>query len=304
MTLVSARLAYDVSSDVSSIVAAARPRRAAAAGVACLCALLLLILLSVAAPASADDYRVGPRDVIEIVVVGETDLTGKYTVRTDGSFEFPLVGTVKVAGLTAAEVESRLRQLLGDGYLRNPQVSAKVLDFESQRVFVGGDVGKPGHVQLTGPLTLLEVLTQAGGVERTAGDEVVVLRQSDQHGAITGPVVAGQPGVQEIARVSLDDLQSGRAKDNVVLKNGDTIFVPKAGFIYVKGAVKNPGPFQFQRGFTVMEAINAAGGETKEGKPGAAEIERIVDGQRKTLKTKPTDPLKAGDTVIVPTRWF
>jgi polysaccharide biosynthesis/export protein len=264
----------------------------------------LAALVLLAPGASADEYRVGARDLLEIVVVGESELSGKYTVRADGSFEFPLVGTVKIGGLTATEIETRLRQLLGDGYLRYPQVSVRVLDFESQRIFVGGDVAKAGNVRLTGSLTLLEALAQAGGVEPTAGSDVFVLRRFTDGGPITGPVVAGQPGVREIARVSLEDLQSGRATDNVGLQNGDTIFVPKAGSIYVKGAVNNPGPLPYQRGLTIMEAINAAGGETKEGKPASAEIERIVGGEKKRLKTKPTDPLKPGDTVIVPTRWF
>jgi polysaccharide export outer membrane protein len=264
-----------------------------------ICGVVLRPLVAV-----ADDYRIGPRDVLEIVVVGETELTGKYTVRSDGSFEFPLVGTVKAAGLTAAEVETQLRKMLGDGYLRNPQVTAKVLEFESQRVFVGGEVRKPGNVQLTGALTLLEALTQVGGVDRTAGTEVIVLRRTDPNATSGGPAVAGQAGVTEVARVSLDDLQAGIAKDNVDLRNGDTIYVPKGGTVYVKGAVKNPGAIPFQHGLTVMDAINAAGGETKEAKQDHASIERVVDGQKTRLKTKPTDLLKAGDTVVVPTRWF
>jgi polysaccharide biosynthesis/export protein len=271
---------------------------------ACLGALIVAALAMLSAVVWADDYRVGPRDVLEIVVVGETDLTGKYTVRTDGSFEFPLVGTVKAAGLTAGEIEAQLRKLLSEGYLRNPQVSAKVLEFESQRIFVGGEVRKPGNVQLTGALTLLEALTQAGGVERTAGTDVVVLRRTALAAADAGPVVAGQPGVKEVARVSLDDLQAGSARDNVALQNGDTIFVPKGGFIWVKGAVKTPGALPYQRGLTVMEAINTAGGETREGKAEKATIIRVVDGQTTTLKTKPTDVLQPGDTVLVPSRWF
>jgi polysaccharide export outer membrane protein len=254
----------------------------------------------------ADDYRVGPRDVLEVIVVGESDLTGKYMVRADGSFEFPLIGTVKVAGLTAAEIETRLRDRLADGYLRNPQVSARVLDFESQRIFVAGDVAKPGDVPLTGSLTLLEALTKAGGVTTTAGPEVLVLRRSGQPAGTPagGPVLSGQAGVEEVAHVPLAALQSGRAAENVALRAGDTVFVPRAGVIYVTGEVRSRGPLPYQRGMTVMEAINAAGGETSEGNRKGATIERIVDGKTQKLKAALTDPLQAGDTVNVPRRWW
>jgi polysaccharide export outer membrane protein len=250
----------------------------------------------------ADDYRIGPRDVLEVVVVGESDLTGKYTVRTDGSFEFPLLGTVKVSGLTTADVEARLKQQLATGYLRNPQVSVKVLDFASQHIFVAGEVAKAGDVALAGSLTLLEALMKAGGPSANAGPEVVVLRHTGQSAATPGPAMAAQPGVQEIARVALDDLLSGRAKDNLLLQDGDTVFVARAGLIRVIGRVKKPGEMPYQRGMTVTDAINAAGGETDDGK--GAEILRKVNGQDQTLKAKPHDLLQPGDTVTVRRRWW
>jgi polysaccharide export outer membrane protein len=250
----------------------------------------------------ADDYRIGPRDVVEVVVVGESDLTGRYTVRTDGSFEFPLLGTIKVSGLTTADVEARLKQMLAAGYLRNPQVSVKVLDFASQHIFVAGDVAKAGDVPLAGSLTLLEALMKAGGPTASAGPEVVVLRHSGQSAATPGPVMATQPGVQEIARVVLEDLLSGRAKDNLLLQDGDTVYVPRAGLIRVLGRVKKGGALPYERGMTVRDAINAAGGETDEGK--GAEIERKVNGQTQRIKAKPQDLIQPGDTITVGKRWW
>jgi polysaccharide export outer membrane protein len=285
-------------------VARAERRRRARQLVICLCtAWTVLVTLGGSLHAAApDEYRIGPRDVVEVLVWGQPELSGKYTLRSDGAFEFPLVGDVKVAGLTASEVEARLRQLLGDGFLTSPQVTAKVIEFNSQRVFVVGEVGKGGEVKLTGSLTLLEALSQAGGVEQTAGTDVVVLRQSGESQS-TGPLAVGQPGVQELARVSLDDLQAGRAKDNVVLNDGDTIFVPKAEVVYVTGEVLKPGPLTYEHGLTVLEAISLAGGTTKLGS-NKARIIRIVDGQQKELKTKLTDLLQPGDIVRVPTRLF
>lgn len=259
---------------------------------------------------STPEYRVGPRDVIEVLVWGQPDLSGRYTLRTDGAFEFPLVGDVKVAGLTVAEVEAHLRKLLGDGFLASPQVSAKVVEFKSQQVFVSGEVTRQGAVQLTGTLTLMEALFQAGGAATTAGGEVIVLRRANTEAsgsdtaAATGPLVAGQPGVQEFARVALDELQSGRAKDNITLHDGDTIFLPKGGVVYLIGEVLKPGTMPFERGLTVMQAISAAGGVTDRGAEGKSRITRIVNGQRQELKAKPTDLLQPGDIVKVPSRWF
>jgi polysaccharide export outer membrane protein len=271
--------------------------------------LLLLGMIAGAFPgsiavAAADEYRIGPRDVIEVVVWGQPELSGKYTLRGDGAFEFPLIGDVKVAGLTAAEVETRLRDMLGNGYINSPKLSAKVIEYNSQRVFVVGEVGKGGEVKLTGALTLLEALSQAGGVEKTAGPEVVVLRRPENSGPANGPLVAGQAGVTELARISLDDMQTGKAKDNVALKDGDTIFVPKAQQVYVTGEVVAPGALTYVRDLTVIQAISLAGGTTKLGSDKKARIVRIIDGEKKELKAKLTDVLQPGDIVKVPTRMF
>jgi polysaccharide export outer membrane protein len=181
-----------------------------------------------------------------------------------------------------------------------------VLEFKSQQVFVSGEVARQGAVQLTGTLTLMEALFQAGGASPTAGGEVVVLRRATAGTAapITGPLVAGQPGVQEFARVALDELQSGRAKDNITLSDGDTIFLPKGGVVYLVGEVLKPGTLPFERGLTVMQAISAAGGTTDRGAAGKARITRLVNGERQEMKTKPTDLLQPGDILKVPSRWF
>lgn len=265
-----------------------------------------LVFFATSASAALPEYRLGPHDVIEILVWGQPDLSGKYTLRTDGAFEFPLIGDVKVSGLTVAEVEAHLRKRLGEGFLTSPQVSAKVLEFKSQQVFVSGEVGRQGAVQLTGTLTLLEALFQAGGAASTAGGEVVVLRRSANAGAepSNGPLVAGQPGVEELARVALDELQAGRAKENIVLHDGDTIFIPKGGVVYLVGEVLKPGALPFERGLTVMQAVSAAGGATDHGAPGKARVTRMVNGQRQEVKAKLTDLLLPGDIVRIPSRWF
>lgn len=275
--------------------------------------LLLLVLTltwaptvrAVGAQASAGpaDYKLGPGDVIEVVVFGEAELSRKYTVRPDGGFEFPLVGAVKAAGMTARDVEQHLHDKLAEGFLNNPQVTVKVLEFNSQQVYVIGEVTTAGPVPMTRRLTVLEALSRAGGVTKNAASYVAVLRL-DTPGVEGAPVMPGQSGVREIGIVSLEDRGAGPSTDNITLTSGDTVFVPKAGVVVVTGEVITPGAVPHTRNLTVLEAISLAGGTTKSGSDRRARIIRIVDGQKQEIKAKLTDVLVPGDIVRVPSRLF
>ena len=108
------------------------------------------------APSPVQEYRIGAKDVLKVTVWGHEDLSRQVVVTADGTFQFPLIGDVKVAGLTPSAVETLLRDLLGKDYLVNPQVSVSVQEFRSQRVFVLGEVEKPGAaLPLTGQAFLL-----------------------------------------------------------------------------------------------------------------------------------------------------
>jgi len=256
-----------------------------------------------AAPATSPGYRLGAGDVLDIVVFNETELSRKYTLRPDGAFEFPLIGAVQAAGKTPRDIEDHLRTKLADGFVNSPQVTVKVTEYNSQHVFVIGEVGTPGPVPLTGPLTLLEAVSRAGGLGRNAGSEVTVLRL-DTPDASMGPVLPGQKGVKEIARVLLDALKTSTTSDNVILNDGDTVFVAKAGVVVVTGEVITPGPIPHTRALTVMQAIAMAGGTTKSGSEKRARIIRIVDGEKVEVKAKLTDLLAPGDIVRVSSRLF
>ena len=255
------------------------------------------------APATSPGYRLGAGDVLDIVVFNETELSRKYTLRPDGAFEFPLIGAVQAAGKTPRDIEDHLRAKLADGFVNSPQVTVKVTEYNSQHVFVIGEVGTPGPVPLTGPLTLLEAVSRAGGLGRNAGSEVTVLRL-DTPDASMGPVLPGQKGVKEIARVLLDALKTSATSDNVILNDGDTVFVAKAGVVVVTGEVITPGPIPHTRALTVMQAIAMAGGTTKSGSEKRARIIRIVDGEKVEVKAKLTDLLAPGDIVRVSSRLF
>ena len=107
-----------------------------------------------------------------------------------------------------------------------------------------------------------------------------------------------------ILRASIRDFENGAMKQNVELRDGDTIFVPRAESAYVFGQVKSPGAYAIQQETTVLQALSLAGGVTENGAMNRIKIVRLVNGEKKELKVKLTDIVKAGDTVIVPERYF
>ncbi|MBW2617569.1 MAG: polysaccharide export protein, partial [Deltaproteobacteria bacterium] len=134
-----------------------------------------------------EEYIIGPEDVVEIKVWDHDDLTREVTVSQRGAFSFPLIGQVRAAGLTPAQLEIEIITLLADGYLVNPQVTVTVKEFKSQKIHIIGEVKTAGTFTLGGPTTVLEILAMAGGVTERAGIEVLVIRpqEGDKKG---GPV--------------------------------------------------------------------------------------------------------------------
>jgi polysaccharide biosynthesis/export protein len=250
------------------------------------------------------DYTVGPQDVLTISIWNQADLSGKFTVGADGSISYPLLGALKVAGLQPRAIEALLRSRLADGYLKNPQVTVEVAQFLSKRIFVMGEVKLPGPVALTGEMTLLEALTRAGGMTETAGGELVLLRADREAGAQSAPLTAGARGVTEVARVSVRDLRSGAFSSNVDLRDGDSVFVPRAEVIYVLGQVNAPGAYTLDPGMTVLKAISLAGGVTRVGSTGRVKITRIIGGKKTEIKARLDEVVKPGDTIAVGTRLF
>ena len=253
-----------------------------------------------AAPATAaqvqTDYVVGPQDVLNVRIYGEEKLSGRIRVDSDGSFPFEYLGRVKAEGMTTAQIEAHLMKALGDGYLRNPQVSVEVAEYRSQSVFVTGEVRAPNKYSLPGNSTLMDLLTLAGSVTSNAGNWVQITH-ARKGGESLGPAASSGYDM----RVNLRDIQTGKAQ-NIKMQDGDTIFVPKAERVWVVGQVRNPQGVVYEEGMTVFEAIAAAGGITEKGSNSRIEIVRIENGQRRSLDAKQTDVLKPGDQVNVRTR--
>lgn len=267
-------------------------------------AIVTAACLALAAPARAQqtDYVIGSQDVVTVTVYDHVDLTGKFTVESDGTLTYPLIGRVKAAGLTLRDLEDALKKGLADGYIKNPQLSVSMDEYKSQRVFVMGEVRAPGAYQLTGDMTIIEALAKAGGMTQSAAEEVLIVRPNpNARGA--GPARADDTEAT-VLHANIRELQSGSLSQNLALKDGDTIVVNKAQSVYVFGQVRSPGAYPIDRGTTVLQALSLAGGVTDRGSTGRIKIVRTVDGKKKELKAKLTDTVEPGDTLIVAERFF
>lgn len=165
-------------------------------------------LTSAATPGNSA-YKIGPLDVIDISVFNVPDLTKTVQVADDGTINFPLVGEVAAAGKTAKQLESDLEHKLGVKYLRSPQVTVLVKDYNSQRVTIEGSVKTSGVYAIKGPTSLTQVLAMAGGMDDTvASGDVVIFRTVD--------------GTRSAAKFDVDAILHGRATDPQ-LEPGDVI---------------------------------------------------------------------------------
>jgi polysaccharide export outer membrane protein len=255
-----------------------------------------------AGPATA--YVVGPNDVLGIKVLGEADLTGTYAVDTDGTIRFPFLDRVPVGGKTVQEIEFALTKLLAEGFLNRPQVSVVITSYRSRSIYVLGEVRNPAKYNIEGQTTLLEVIAQAGSFTANAAQTINVLRYKDGLAGVPAgtPVVPGDPRGAEILRVTQADLREGRLSANIILQDGDTIFVPTAEKFYVMGFVKQPGQFVLEPGMTVRQAISVAGGISERGSDRRIKIIRKINGKDVELDADMSDPVRPNDTIRVPQR--
>jgi polysaccharide biosynthesis/export protein len=259
----------------------------------------------------APEYVIGPQDVLAVTVTNEPTLTGKFTVVGDGTVTYPLVGSVKVGGMSLRAVERELTTRLSDGYLERPLVSVALDQFGSQRVLVVGEVRQAGSYPLTGPTTLLEILLKAGAPTATAGTEALVVRGRGDGRSVselrTAVDARTASALSNVVRANLDALQSGDLSQNVTLRPGDMVFVPRAEQptpVYVMGLVKAPGAYQVTKGATVLQVLAQAGGVTDRGSTSRIKIVRKNSQRNVEIKASLHDAVQPGDTILVQRRLF
>ena len=158
----------------------------------------------------------------------QENISGEYSVSADGSFTFPLIGRVVAGGLTLVKLEAELKRLLADGYFKNPQITAAVIEYRSKQIFVMGALRQPGAYAITGDMTLVEALARAGSTTPDAADHAFIIRSADAH----GPVLPGQDQSASVTRLDLREFNTGQLSSVVMVRDGDTIFVPRASTVY------------------------------------------------------------------------
>ena len=267
-----------------------------------------------AAVKGPQDYQLGSEDLLEIGVFGQKDMERLARVNGKGEITMPLLGPVKVTGMTPQQLERRLEELYGAQYLRNPQVSVFVKEYRHERVALTGALKKPGFYEIIGPRTLLEMLAMAEGLDERAADRVQIIRtkgtkQETPQANLAGVSRPFTPNSETIV-IDLKQLAS-QGKPNIVIQPGDVINVPFAGLAYVLGSVNHPGSVPVKSNLTVSQAIAVAGSPVAGlAKPQSTTILRLDDqGQAMTIpvnlnaiiaKEEPDVVLQEQDVVYVP----
>jgi len=267
--------------------------------------LMMVLLAPLAAVAqtpppvqSEKDYIIGPEDVLEIQVWGNKDLNQMVFVRPDGRTSLPLVGEIGVAGKSVQQLQDHLTNVY-EKTVRGAVVTVIVKEIRSRPVYFIGGFGKPGVMQLTRELTLLQAISINGGVLPSADAEKGFLLRADK-------------------RIPIDFnrlVQRGDLSQNPKLEPGDSVVVPLADAVYVNGEVKAPGAVKYTGDLTVLKALTQVGGLTPLAAAGRVDIlrgnvekkERIrvdVDKMMRSPDEYQDLRLQPNDIIFVPQRLF
>lgn len=265
-------------------------------------AAFLLVLVAVTgatvADAGFDTYRIGTDDVLAISVWDQKDLDQVVFVRPDGKISLLLLGEIDAGGRSIGELAARLSEMYSTT-IKGARVTIGVREIRSRQIFFVGGVGKPGPLQLTQELTLLQALSLAGGLAPGANPEsAFVLR-----------------GESRIPVDFVNLVQKGDVRDNLKLRPGDTVVVPLADVVYVQGEVKAPSAIRLTRDLTIVKAIVQAGGFSNLAASKRVSLIR-AEGAKKMMMRINVDqmlsdpdstvdvPLQPNDIILVPQRLF
>ncbi len=235
-----------------------------------------IFLLTAALAAWAQTQKLGVGDALRVTVFQQPDLTTEARINDRGTIAMPLVGDVKVAGMSQAEAAKSIAESLKNGkILKNPQVSVSITTLRSRQVSVLGHVARPGRIALDETSSqLTDVIAASGGIASGGSDIVTVLRDGKEH------------------------------KVNVLkpfeLQGGETIHVDRAAVVYIYGEVTRGGAYPLVPDMTVMQAIAAGGGITPRGSERRLKLRR-PSGNGKYVETdaRLQDRVKADDVIFV-----
>ena len=208
------------------------------------------------------DYKMGPEDLLEISVFEEEKLNKTVRVSSQGNVSLPLLGILRVKGLTATELEREIRDLLAEKYFQDPHVTVFIKEYRSQRISVMGAVEKPGVIDVAGQKTILDMLAMAGGLKEDAGQLLFLIRPSRPEEEISRDKEGSNEQTPRTFVIDLEELLvKGDLTLNLPVVNGDVMNIPVSGKIFVGGEVNKPGGFPLKgKKMTVSQAIAMAEG--------------------------------------------
>ncbi len=261
-------------------------------------------------------YTLGPGDQI-IVRVPDLKEIPDDPVQVDpqGYISLPLIGRVEARGKTLDQLEAELKQILRK-YLKDPEVTVAISEFRSQPVSVFGAVQRPGVIQLHGPRTLWEVISEAGGLTNDAGATVKIMRRLEEGELPLPGARIDESGRYSVAEIDVKSvIEMTNPEQNILVRPHDVITVSQANIVYVVGRVQKPGGFVTKGSLSVLEALSLAGGFAPNAaptkarilrrKPGTDERIEIAINLKDLLKGKIEDmTLKPDDILFVPYSGF
>ncbi len=258
-----------------------------------LIAIICFLMLQGPSIVSALDYLLGEGDLLKITVYEHPDLTIEVRLGADGKITFPLIGEISISGLSTLDIEKLLVKKLENGYIRKAHVTVFIKEYKSKKVTLLGEFTRPGILKLTGDSTLLEVISNAGGITADAGDLLYIQRVSEY-----GDEVSVTVDLKKL-------LEEGDVSANVAVREGDSIYLPRAAFVFVTGEVKKPGAYKITPDLSVLKAITLAGGFTDKARKRKIQIIRRDEEGNEVTTTVPFDELvKPDDIIMVPLSFF
>jgi polysaccharide export outer membrane protein len=254
-----------------------------------LAVLAVALALGASAQTRQPEYQLGSGDVIRIVVFQNPDLTIETRVTENGTISFPLVGSVRVGGMTIPIAEQTIAKALREGnFIKQPQVNIVLLQNRGNQVSVLGAVGRPGRFPLeTFDTRLSEMLAIAGGISPGGADIVILTGKRD-----------GKPVRKDVDLPGM--FLNNRLEDDIVVAGGDVIYVHRQPMFYIYGEVQRPGSYRVERGMTIRHALAQGGGPTQRGTERGLVLYRAgADGRFAPQTPDLNDPVRADDVLFV-----
>lgn len=255
--------------------------------------LCAMALLAFGAMAHAQDIQLGAGDMLKIDVYGNPDLSVETRVSEQGTISYPLVGEVKVGGMSPMEAEKKIAGLLeSGGFIRKPHVNLVVTQMQSQQLSVLGQVNKPGRFPVDGKRSLTDILAMAGGLNEDADDRITLVRTRD------GKTTREQINLADI-------MQADGNGTNPDLLPGDVIYVSRAPRFYIYGEVQKPGSYRLEPGMSILQALSVGGGLSPRGTERGVRVKRRDEnGVMHILEVKHEDRVQVNDVIYVKESFF